>query len=315
MALLLSRTDVRDLFDMRHAIDCTEQALREQAQGRVHACAPFVTGYDTHELRVNAGALAGLHCAGLRFSMKGAGVAALYDAEQGQLECLMAYPFTYMRVGATVAVAVDRLADPSARRLMCVGTGRIALSSLEGISCLRRFDRIQVYSRQATNREGFCAAAMKQLQVAVEPVRDVEKAVSEADVVIVATNAEGPALRFAWLAPETPVATAGIRCEVDEETYLKAARVIVGSKVHEEDYKGWIDETNDNTLVRLAREGRLRWENIIELGELVSGESPPRAGISVFRDSQGGFGDLACAQWIFGEARKLGRGQTWDFSA
>ena len=315
MTLLLSRNDIQDLLTMEQAIRCTERVFQEQAQGRVNAWAPFVVGHDDHELRVNAGALAGFRRAGLRFSMKGAGLAALYDTESESLLCLMAYPWTYLRVGATVALSVRLLAKREAKRLLIIGTGRISRASLHGISCLHAFERVQVYSRQATNREKFCQDAKHQFSVDAEPVADLETAVGDADVIVIATSAEHPVLRHEWLAKEAHISTAGIRCELDEEIYLNAGRVYVGSKVHEQNYVGWIDETNANTLVRLTREGRLSWEQISELGEIAGSRLTRPPGISVFRESQGGFGDVALAHHVYAEATKQGKGISWNINS
>jgi ornithine cyclodeaminase len=65
-------------------------------------------------------------------------------------------------------------------------------------------------------------------------------------------------------------------------------------------------------LVELTAEGKLSWSRIPELGELVSGRVPGRESrdeINIFRESQGGYGDIAFAAWIYEEAlrRKLGR--------
>jgi ornithine cyclodeaminase len=273
-----------------------------------------MVGHDDHELRVNAGALAGLQVAGLRAGMRGSSFAVLYDTATEQPLCFMAYSFTYPRVGATVGVAVRHLARPDAQRLLVIGTGRIARVSLEAVACVKPFESVRVYSRQEENRVAFCALARERFGVDVEPNSDLEPAVREADVIVIATSADGPVVRGAWLRPDAHVTTAGIRCEVDEETYLGADLVAVGSKVHEQGYVGWFDETNDNTLVRLAREGRLPWDRIVELGEVVTGRVESR-GRSVFRESQGGFGDLVLANWLYQEARRLGRGQEWELNA
>jgi ornithine cyclodeaminase/alanine dehydrogenase-like protein (mu-crystallin family) len=65
-------------------------------------------------------------------------------------------------------------------------------------------------------------------------------------------------------------------------------------------------------LLQLVAEGKLAWKNIPEAGDLVtgrfSGRSDPRE-ITIFRESQGGFGDAAFAAWVYQEARKKGLGR------
>lgn len=312
MALLLTKSEVSDLLDMRKAIELTEQVYREQAEGRVEPWAPFVVGDEDRELRVNAGSVSGLEVAGLRAGMRGGAQLLLYDTSSGKLACILGYPFSYLRVGTTVGLAVDRLTRPGARRLTIVGTGRIALVSLEAIACLRKFERVEVFSREEKNRINFCSAARERFGVEAAPVENVEASVRAADAVVLATSADGAVLRGKWLSAGAHVSTAGIRCEIDDDAYLRAERVIVASKEQEKSFRA---QTTDNVLLRLTTEGRLDWREISELGDIVGGRIGRPSGISVFRESQGGFGDLVLAKWIYQRAKDLGRGRTIDFNA
>jgi ornithine cyclodeaminase/alanine dehydrogenase-like protein (mu-crystallin family) len=314
MVLLLSNSDVFDLMDMPKAIECTEQAFLAQSAGEVYAWAPIIVGHDDRELRVNAGALKSLGRAGVRFGMKG-GATAIFDTGDQRLACIMSFPWGYIRVGATVALAVDKMAAPDAKNLMVIGTGAIARKSLEGVSCLRTFDRIQVNSRDAGHRQEYVTWAKDTLGLDVEAVEDLETGVREAQVVVMATNSHAPVLHGEWLAEGTHVSTSGIRCEVDDAAFVNAGMVVVGSKPQEIDYVGWILDTNDNALKRLATDGPLTWDGIAELGDVLSGARPMPTGTTVFRESQGGFGDVAIADFAFGEAKRLGRGQTWEPSS
>ncbi|MGH7873708.1 MAG: hypothetical protein ACREQO_16010, partial [Candidatus Binatia bacterium] len=64
-------------------------------------------------------------------------------------------------------------------------------------------------------------------------------------------------------------------------------------------------------LVELTAEGKLSWSRIQELGELVTGQVPGRGDkneINIFRESQGGYGDMAFAAWLYEEAKRRGLG-------
>ena len=96
--------------------------------------------------------------------------------------------------------------------------------------------------------------------------------------------------------------------ELSKELYLKADRFIVGSREHEKNY---FDHSGARPLVELVAEGKTTWEKISELGDLVVGRAPGRQSpreITIFKESQGGFGDMAFAQWVYEEAvrKKLG---------
>jgi len=65
----------------------------------------------------------------------------------------------------------------------------------------------------------------------------------------------------------------------------------------------------------LTAEGKLSWSRISELGELVTGQAPGRTSrdeINIFRESQGGYGDMAFAAWLYEEAVKGGLGKKMD---
>jgi ornithine cyclodeaminase/alanine dehydrogenase-like protein (mu-crystallin family) len=51
------------------------------------------------------------------------------------------------------------------------------------------------------------------------------------------------------------------------------------------------------------------------LGELVAGLVPGRGSrdeINIFRESQGGYGDMAIAAWLYEEAKRRGLGKQID---
>jgi len=67
--------------------------------------------------------------------------------------------------------------------------------------------------------------------------------------------------------------------------------------------------------LELVKAGQLEWTSVCEMGELAAGRAPQRASAEqtiVFKESQGGFGDVAFANYIYNEARKRGLGQEID---
>ena len=97
--------------------------------------------------------------------------------------------------------------------------------------------------------------------------------------------------------------------EFDDEVYLRANLICVTSKTHELDY---YDRKLDQPLIRLSQGGAIAWDSVAELGDFMSRKvAVPDLSRSliVFRDSQGGYGDLALAAWTYGEARRKGLGQ------
>jgi ornithine cyclodeaminase len=85
--------------------------------------------------------------------------------------------------------------------------------------------------------------------------------------------------------------------------------ICVTSKTHE---LGYYDKKLDQPLIRLAQQGRVSWDGVAEFGDLLVGKvavPDTASSIIVFRDSQGGYGDLALAAWAYEEARRTGLGQ------
>jgi ornithine cyclodeaminase/alanine dehydrogenase-like protein (mu-crystallin family) len=166
-----------------------------------------------------------------------------------------------------------------------------------------------VYSRNAEHRENFARKASDKLQIPVAAVSSPAQAITEADLVLVSTNSPSAALMGEWLRPGIPVFGVGRPNEFDDEVYLRANLISVTSKVHE---LGYYDAMLDQPLVRLATEGRIAWANVAEFGDILSGKTQVcdrSMSIIVFRDSQGGYGDVALAAWAYEQARRKGLGQ------
>jgi ornithine cyclodeaminase len=97
--------------------------------------------------------------------------------------------------------------------------------------------------------------------------------------------------------------------EFDDDVYLRASLISVTSKTHE---LGYYDTNLDQPLIRLSRNGTISWDSLVEFCDIVSGTiAVPKksASLIVFRDSQGGYGDLALAAWTYEEAKRRGMGQ------
>lgn len=321
MALLLTRSDVGDLLDLPTAIDLTEAVFREQAEGQVVAMPPRHLNTPKGPLRIVGGALVGSQRMGLRFGAAGTYhvqgermVAVLYDTESGELLSIMALPFGRLRTGATVGLATRLLARQDARVVGMIGTGNNALSLLRGVSLVRPVEHIRVYSRSAEHRADFARRAEAELGKPVQPAETAEQATQGADVVCVATDALKPVLRAEWVSPGALVASMGRPGEIDPSVYLAADRIVVTHKEHEEGFGDVGQYTHQ--LLELVKTGRIDWQNSVhEMGDVIVGRAPGRTSPGqtiVFKESQGGFGDIAFAARIYAEAVSRGRGQPID---
>src|SRR5581483_10509636 len=112
MPLLLSREETQPLLDLPKAIELTEAAYRDQAEGQVTAHAPYhIHVQGKQALRVVSGALIKSRRVGIRLGpnvqLSGGDrmYALLFDSESGELLSFMGYPFGTMRTAATIAAA------------------------------------------------------------------------------------------------------------------------------------------------------------------------------------------------------------------
>ena len=62
---------------------------------------------------------------------------------------LMGYPFSDLRISATVGLAIDRLSNPKAKTMAMIGSGRLAMPILEPAIAVRSIAQVFVYSRSA----------------------------------------------------------------------------------------------------------------------------------------------------------------------
>jgi ornithine cyclodeaminase/alanine dehydrogenase-like protein (mu-crystallin family) len=220
------------------------------------------------------------------------GIVILYSIETAEpLALLHEFLLSGMRVGATTAVAVDAIARPDAATLGLFGTGKQARNALEAIAVVRPLRRVNVYSPSATHREDFARTTARD-GLDVVAVADPKAVVAGADIVCCATTAMKPVFDGDWLRDGqlvVSIANSDVtnkRSEVDRRTYERASAVIIN------DWESVID--NDQTeLTDPIRDGVIRREQVIELGDLLTGKSRlpapagGQAGIVYYKNNSG----------------------------
>ena len=316
MPLLLSRGELTPLLDLPKAIELIEEAHRQQAKGQIVPHAPYhIRIGERSGIRVVSGALLEPRRVGVRLGPNSglAGgnkmYALLFDADSGELLSFMGFPFGTLRTAAVVAIAAKHMAREDSQRLGLFGVGRNAFGILQGLLLVRPIKEIFVSSRDPERRRNFCAEGEKLLGITVHGVDNPEQAVRGMDVILTATNSLTAIFSEEWVEPGTHVSSMGKPTELSRGLHLRADRIVVGSQEQERNYD---DRSAALPLVELTAEGKLSWSRIPELGELVSGEAAGRTNrgeINIFRESQGGYGDMAFAAWLYEEAMRRGLGK------
>lgn len=311
MALLLRRSEIEGLMDLQQAIRVLQRTYMEQAKGGIRATPPL--RLMERGIRGVAGGLTLQNRIGMRFSVTGGEpLALLFELDSGRLLTIMGFPFGLLRISATVGLALERMAKPDIKSVALIGSGRLAPCLIEAAVAVRPIETVRVYSRSPQRREGFSRQAARRFGVLVEAVSSPQEAIDGADIVMVSTNSPVPTLLGKWLRPGLSVFGIGRPNEFDDDVYLKSRLIVVSSKVHELDY---YDKALDQPLIRLSGDGRIDWEKVAELGQVVVGDlqaHPGSDGITTFRESQGGYSDVALAAWVYEEAIKKGLGTPID---
>jgi ornithine cyclodeaminase/alanine dehydrogenase-like protein (mu-crystallin family) len=317
MALLLERHEVEGLLDMKAAIEVTRGACAEQGRGHVPSHAPTMLHVDNGALRIVQGALLESKVIGARLTKaagfpQGGSVAVICDADTGELLAVMSFPLGTLRTGAVVGLATEMLSRENAEVVGLIGTGQNAVSLLEGVMCVRSVKKIKVYSRDPAHRNRFAEEAGSALGVNVNPYSNPEEVVRGSDILLVATNSKVPVFDSGTMEAGLHVNSMGRPSELDPAVYRRAALTVVGDKHQETN----LDLSRGFTQPLLElKEERGFWERILELGDLVCGRGGRKdeQEITVFRESQGGWGDVALGNWILKQARKQGLGRDVSF--
>ena len=310
MVLVLGHHDVADLLDLPTAVAVTEALFREQASGDVAPDPPHLIRLRPGVMRLVAGALLGSRRGGVRVSAGSAAgdpTALLYDLDEGGLLCIQSYPFSSLRIAATVGLATKLLAPARVRSVGLIGTGRNAQSVLEGV-CWARPDveQIRLYSRREEHRRQFADAMRAVLGRDVTAVGEGRRVVEGADVVLTATDPQEPVLYGDWLRPGQLVIAIGRPNELDAAAYQRADLVVVTQRHHEENY---YDRALEKPLLDLVARDEVACTDFSDLvvGRVTS--PPPDTSLIVVRESQGGVGDIALANYAYTQAVERGRGQ------
>lgn len=221
------------------------------------------------------------------------GIVILFDIETAEPLALMhEFHLSGMRVGATSALAVNKIAPAGVKTLGLFGTGKQAGSAFDALTCVRDFERVVVYSPSAEHRAEFVERKRQETGGRIEIVDATasEQAVRGMEVICCCTTAMGPVFDGNLLTDGQLVvsiansdATNRTRTEVDEATYRKARTIIVN------DWESVIDN-EQRELLDLMDAGIVSRDSIVELGDVVAGKVDARAGgegVIYFKNNSG----------------------------
>ena len=321
--LILSRDDVEHLLDLDRLIDAVADAMVELSAGTVSMPPRVAATVDRPE-----GLLAAMPA-----YLPGAGalttklvsvfpanpqrgipshqaLLAAFDPETGTPVAVMDGEYiTAMRTAAGSALSARLLARPDASTLAIVGTGVEARSHGVMLPRVRRFARGRVAGRSPEKAERLAADLSTATGVPFEAAGSFAAGVAGADVVCATTHAAEPVVRREWLAPGTHVTSVGFNAEGSEidDALVSDSLVVVESRgASLAPFPAGATE-----LANAIRDGSLGAEDVVEIGELVTGVRQGRTSddqTTLYRSVGVAVQDAAAAALVLEAARTQGLG-------
>jgi len=307
--IVLSEGQVRELLDLDALIDALASAHAELSAGKA-SMPPRIAAFGRQDGLLGAMPSylpsTGLVCKLVtlfphnRDRHTHQALICVFDPDNGAPVALMDGTYiTATRTAAGSALATRLLAREDARVLAILGSGVQARTHADALRRVRRFDEVRVASRDSAR-----AAALAD-ELGATAAGSFEKAVRGADVVAAATHATEPIVLREWLSPGVHVNSVGAnpagRGEIDP-AIVRDALVAV--------------ESRSSTLAPPPAgapeflEGAP--EDVVELGELVSGTRPGRTSedqVTLYKSVGVAVQDAAAASLVLAAARERSIGQ------
>ena len=311
-AIYLTEADVQRLVTVKDAIATLEELFATWGQ-------PSTANIPRRRARLPGGALnlmgasyGAKNVYGLKAyaAMKGGQFhTLLYSSVDGKLKAMIeADLFGQLRTGAASGLATKLMANPDARTLGMIGTGRQSRTQAVAVCAVRPIKRVNVFARTTESRESYARSLEKELGIEVRPAPSAEACVAEADVVVTITKSAEPVCRAGWLAKGVHVnaagANSGDRRELDGETVLRATVKVTD---HVEQARMEAGEFRD-----LVAAEKLDWSDVRELGEVVTGKVKGRTSpsdLTLFKSLGIALEDVAFGELVYQRALAAGVGK------
>ena len=324
--LILSAEDIRKVFTMRDAIESDREAFVVQAEGKAEL--PVRTNFDVCEGGVSSfmpALVSSFPRAGLKIvstyaknAEKGlpvvCGTVILLDPETGMVDALIdGTELTRMRTGAVSGLATELLANEDASVGALFGTGGQALSQLEAMLTVRKFQEVRISDLSPGRIDAFiekAAPLAESFGAKLVAASSSDAAVDGVDVVTCVTTTTNPVFDGAKVKQGAHINGVGTfmphKRELDETIVTRADRIFIDNT------EASLSEAGD--LIIPMREGKLKKEDIAgELGELIVGRAKGRTSkdqITIMKTVGFATLDIVIAHNIYQRAVERGVGIT-----
>lgn len=314
--LLLTRSEVRELLDMRKVIEAVEDAFMALMAGRAVMPPKAYLTLDKGDFRAMPAVLPG--AAGLKWvnvhpenRAKGLptvmAVMIYNNPETGYPLAIMdAMEITAYRTGAASAIASKYLARRHSKSLGIIGAGRQAYTQIQAHMVLFEINEIKVFDLSETAVETLIK------NMPSYPIISCSlKEAAASDIVCTLTTARTPFLEKEWLIPGTHINAVGADAEGKQElepSILKDAIVVVDD-LEQAQKAGEINVPVSRGIYSVG-------EVYATLGEIVTGQKQGRVdnkAVTVFDSTGIAIEDLAVAKLVYEKAEQSGQYTGIDF--
>jgi alanine dehydrogenase len=313
--LVLSEAQVRSLIDIEELIGALEQAHIQYSTGKavmpVRLVVPLpqiqgritsMPGYLTEDKALGMKVVTYFHNNPEQNLPAILAMVMLFSASTGKMIAVMDGSYiTAIRTACASAMATKALANPETPVLGILGAGVQAQAHIQALRRVRELSKIKLYSPSGIS----AANVKKELEqiagVPIEIAKSAEETVRNSDLVVAATTAQEPILKFEWLKPGAHVNAVGSHRpdsrEIDGATVARS-KVVVDSR------DAIMAECGD---ILLAIKEKSITENDIyaEIGEVLAGVKPGRSSaseVTLYKSVGIAIQDVATAQLVYHKA-------------
>lgn len=257
MTLLICDEDITDILTYENTIDAVEEAYRQYGLGMAGGDAllwgsppPYrnemhVKGKNlphlSPEIRNVSQSMAYLDGTGMVFLRWGfhlgnrrGGMSYLIEAETGEILAIIKAPkIMRMRVASVGAVGAKYLSKKNSRIAGVIGTGKVGRAQIEAVSKIRNIEKIYAHSGRRKDVK-YAQDIEKKLGIDVKAVKKIEDAVTNADILVTATNSTIPIIKGEYLNEGLHISAFGADCplkiELDHAVFTKADKIVIDSE-------------------------------------------------------------------------------------
>lgn len=243
--LLLNEDELRQIITITEAITALEQAFaasaREQmnvpgsfrlnlpeVNGEVEVKGSYIQEAPYYVIKINS---IFRDNPSIHLPVEG-GILALFDAATGLLVGLMVDNgyLASIRMGAVGALAAKYLANETAELAVVMGSGSQAYIQLKSLLAVREIKKVVIWDQSPLDADNYVRHLVEDHHLDVEIATSVEEAVSQADILIIATSSQQSVMKASWLKPGVHITAAGgnsaAKQALDPELFQRADVII-----------------------------------------------------------------------------------------